>query len=231
MPIDCPGSILRQHPFQLRQSGLSNRCQRAILFQQLLLPLGSHPRNAIQFRVSQALAAQLTVVGDGKAMRFLLDIPDQRKDGLIIIDPNFLALRSHQGPSPVTVVFHHAENRKRQPQLPQDAHSHIGLQQTGTREVDHNEKGDPITPQMRAIDAINPMDSAFHNALAAGITGVMAGPGSANPIGGQFAFIKTVGRCIDDMVVLAPAAIKIAFGENPMTCYGSNGKSKQGFYT
>ena len=67
------------------------------------------------------------------------------------------------------------------------------------------------------------MDSAFHNALAVGITGAMVGPGSSNPIGGQFAFIKTYGRRIDDMVVLAPSAMKLAFGENPMTNYGLNG--------
>ena len=107
-----------------------------------------------------------------------------------------------------------------------DAHSHIGIsQEKNTSQGDESNEGtNPVTPCMRAIDAINPMDSAFHNALAAGITGVMAGPGSANPIGGQFAFIKTAGRCIDDMIVLAPAAIKVAFGENPMNCYGTNGK-------
>jgi len=106
-----------------------------------------------------------------------------------------------------------------------DAHSHIGIaQEKETLQGDiTNEGTNPITPCMRAIDAINPMDSAFHNAIASGITGVMAGPGSANPIGGQFAFIKTDGRCIDDMIVKAPAAIKIAFGENPMTNYGPNG--------
>lgn len=106
-----------------------------------------------------------------------------------------------------------------------DAHSHIGIaQEKETIQGDiTNEGTNPITPCMRAIDAINPMDSAFHNALASGITGVMVGPGSANPIGGQFAFIKTDGRCIDDMIVKAPAAIKIAFGENPMTNYGING--------
>lgn len=106
-----------------------------------------------------------------------------------------------------------------------DAHSHIGISQekiTGIGD-ECNECTNPVTPAMRAIDAINPMDSAFHNAVAAGVTGVMAGPGSSNAIGGQFAFIKTDGRCVDDMVVLAPAAIKIAFGENPMTCYGMNG--------
>lgn len=107
-----------------------------------------------------------------------------------------------------------------------DAHSHIGLaeEQTTAQTDASNEGTGPVTPYVRALDGIHPMDSAFHNALAAGITGVMVGPGSANPIGGQFAFIKTHGRRLDDMVVLAPAAMKIAFGENPMTTYGTNGK-------
>lgn len=106
-----------------------------------------------------------------------------------------------------------------------DAHSHIGIaeEQTTAQTDASNEGTNPITPFIRAIDGIHPMDSAFHNALAAGVTGVMVGPGSSNPIGGQFAFIKTYGRCVDDMVVLAPAAIKLAFGENPMSTYGVSG--------
>ena len=106
-----------------------------------------------------------------------------------------------------------------------DAHSHLGVaeEKTSILSDTSNEATTPITPTLRAIDTINPMDSAFHNALASGVTGVMTGMGSANPIGGQFAFIKTHGRCIDDMVVKAPAAIKIAFGENPLTNYGTNG--------
>ncbi len=108
-----------------------------------------------------------------------------------------------------------------------DAHSHIGIcEEKATVPGDvSNEGTNPVTPYIRGIDAVNPMDSAFHNALAVGITGVMVGPGSANPIGGQFAFIKTFGRCIDEMIVLAPAAIKIAFGENPMTNYGNCGNA------
>lgn len=106
-----------------------------------------------------------------------------------------------------------------------DAHSHIGISEDKkTSQGDESNEGtNPITPCVRAIDAINPMDAAFHNALAVGITSVMVGPGSANPIGGQFAFVKTHGRRIDDMIVMAPAAIKFAFGENPMTNYGPNG--------
>lgn len=108
-----------------------------------------------------------------------------------------------------------------------DAHSHLGIcEEKVTAQIDEsNENTNPVMPSIRGIDGVNPMDSAFHNALASGITGVMVGPGSANPIGGQFAFIKTYGRCVDDMVVLAPAAIKIAFGENPMTNYGLNGNT------
>lgn len=103
-----------------------------------------------------------------------------------------------------------------------DAHSHIGIseEKKGTIGDDCNECTNPITPSLRAIDAINPMDAAFHEAIAAGITGVLAGPGSANVIGGQFAFIKTHGRCIDDMIVKAPAAMKAALGENPKVTYG-----------
>ena len=90
--------------------------------------------------------------------------------------------------------------------------SHIGIseEKSGRPGDDCNETTNPVTPCLRAIDAINPMDSAFHNALAAGITGVMVGPGSANAVGGQFAFIKTDGRrvemCIRDRILTAPAA-------------------------
>lgn len=106
-----------------------------------------------------------------------------------------------------------------------DAHSHIGIAEDkiSSQNDTSNENSNPVTPTIRGIDSINPMDSAFHNAIAAGITGVMVGPGSSNAVGGQFTFIKTYGRCVDDMVVLSPAAIKIAFGENPMNCYGLNG--------
>ncbi|MDT8716702.1 amidohydrolase [Clostridium sp. 19966] len=108
-----------------------------------------------------------------------------------------------------------------------DAHCHLGMEEEGMgfEGDDVNERVDPITPHLRAIDAINPMDEAFYSAVKGGITCVMTGPGSANVIGGQFAVIKTHGIAIDDMVVLAPAAIKIAFGENPKRVYGNKGKT------
>ena len=103
-----------------------------------------------------------------------------------------------------------------------ESHCHIGIseEKIGIIGDDCNEGTKPVTPALRAIDAVNPMDAAFHDALEAGITGVMVGPGSANVVGGQFLFMKTHGRCIDEMVVKDPAAMKVAFGENPKTCYG-----------
>ncbi len=105
-----------------------------------------------------------------------------------------------------------------------DAHSHIGIteEKKGTEGNDCNETTEPITPYLKAIDAVNTMDSAFENAVRAGITSVMVGPGSSNVVGGQFMFMKTKGRKIDDITVLEPAAMKIAFGENPKTNYGNN---------
>ncbi len=102
-----------------------------------------------------------------------------------------------------------------------DAHCHIGIteEKKGFEGDDCNETKDPITPYIRGLDAINPMDSAFHNAISAGITSMMVGPGSSNVVGGQFAFIKADGRCIDDMVVMEPAAMKTGFGENPKSNY------------
>ena len=89
---------------------------------------------------------------------------------------------------------------------------------------DTNEMTDPVTPQLRAIDAINPMDTAFNDAVEGGVTSVMTGPGSANVVGGQFVFMKTKGKSIEDMIVKEPAAMKIAFGENPKRVYSGKGK-------
>lgn len=103
-----------------------------------------------------------------------------------------------------------------------DAHCHVGIaeEKGGTVTDDSNEMTTPITPQLRAIDGINPFDPAFHDAIAAGITSLMTGPGSSNVVGGQSAFIKTHGRCVEQMIVKAPAAMKVAFGENPKMNYG-----------
>ena len=107
-----------------------------------------------------------------------------------------------------------------------DGHCHLGMfeDSLGFEGDDGNEDSDPVMPHLRAIDAVNPFDRGFADARRAGITTVVTGPGSANPIGGQFAALKTVGICVDDMVIKAPAAMKFALGENPKSVY--NGKNQ-----
>ena len=108
-----------------------------------------------------------------------------------------------------------------------DPHCHVGLfgDSLGFEGADANEDSDPLTPQLRAIDGINPQDRAFSEAVRAGVTTVVTGPGSANPIGGQFAAIKTYGVCVDDMVIKAPCAMKMALGENPKTVYNDKNQA------
>ncbi len=102
-----------------------------------------------------------------------------------------------------------------------DAHCHLGLfgDSLGFEADDGNESTDPCTPQLRAIDGVNPLDRGFQEAREGGVTTVLTGPGSANPIAGQFLAMKTNGRWVDEMVVKAPVAMKFALGENPKSVY------------
>lgn len=108
-----------------------------------------------------------------------------------------------------------------------DAHCHLGMWEEGIgfEGEDGNEAVDPVTPQLRAIDSINPMCVAFEEARMGGVTTAVTGPGSANVIGGQFIAIKTYGKRIDNMIIKNPVAMKIAFGENPKRVYNDQEKS------
>lgn len=106
-----------------------------------------------------------------------------------------------------------------------DAHTHLGIYEEIYAEGDDlNEMTEPVTPEMRALDAVNPYDLAFHDAVRGGITAVMTGPGSANVISGTSLVMKTAGKTLDEMVLLPQAGLKIAFGENPKRVYGEQKK-------
>ena len=110
-----------------------------------------------------------------------------------------------------------------------DAHCHIGMFEDGMgfEGDDGNEMSDPSTPELRAIDAINPFDRCFEEARMGGVTTCVTGPGSANVVGGMFVAIKTFGRDVEDMVLRFPVGMKAAFGENPKRVY----ESKKTIYT
>lgn len=110
-----------------------------------------------------------------------------------------------------------------------EAHCHIGLDGYGIgyEGHDYNELNDPVTPQVQAIDGINPFDPCMKMAAKAGVTCFATGPGSSNSIGGTFAAIKPVGTRVDNMIVKFPIAMKCAFGENPKRCYQKQGISSR----
>ena len=107
-----------------------------------------------------------------------------------------------------------------------DAHCHLGLFGDALKFEgdDGNEATNPCTPHVRAIDGVNPLDRCFQEAREGGVTTVLTGPGSANPISGQGIVIKTLGAWVDQMVLKAPATMKMALGENPKTVY--NGRKE-----
>ena len=109
-----------------------------------------------------------------------------------------------------------------------DAHCHVGLwpEGVGWEHSDGNEMTDPITPHLRALDAVHPDDPAFKELVAAGVTTVLTGPGSGNVIGGQWVCLKTAPRpTVEQMVLLEPAGMKMALGENPKRVYGEDKKT------
>ncbi|MGM0444795.1 MAG: amidohydrolase [Bacillota bacterium] len=107
-----------------------------------------------------------------------------------------------------------------------DAHTHLGIEEDGLgwEGQDCNEMTDPITPHLRAIDAVNPDDFALKESLQNGVTTIMTGPGSANVLGGESLVIKTYGKTVDQMVLKNPAGLKAAFGENPKRVYNKQNK-------
>lgn len=107
-----------------------------------------------------------------------------------------------------------------------DAHTHVGIGEEIYRIEgdDLNEMTDPVTPELRAIDGINPEDEGFRDARLGGVTTVFTGPGSGNVIGGTSVVLKTAGKVVDKMILRDPAGLKIAFGENPKGVYGEQKK-------
>jgi imidazolonepropionase-like amidohydrolase len=108
-----------------------------------------------------------------------------------------------------------------------DAHAHVGVSEEaeGWAGQDTNERTDPNTAHVRALDAINPADLGLRDAITGGVLAVNVNPGSANPIGGQTAAIKCWGRTVDEMVLREPAGLKSALGENPKRVYGDRNET------
>ena len=91
-----------------------------------------------------------------------------------------------------------------------DEHSHIAI----SRGV--NESGQAVSAEVRIGDVLNPEDINIYRQLSGGVTASQLLHGSANPIGGQAAFIKLRwGVNANELLVKdADPFIKFALGEN-----------------
>ena len=107
-----------------------------------------------------------------------------------------------------------------------EAHCHIGVYEEGAgiMGAHYNEGSDPITPQLRAMDAVFPRDPGFRYAIEGGVTTAVALPGSANLIGGMGVVLKCKpdANTVDEMILKEPEGMKFAFGENPFRFYGKD---------
>ena len=143
------------------------------------------------------------------------------KDGFILIDDKgkiTLIGKIKDLPKDVEVI-----NAKKLTAFPGliDSHCHAGVfeESIGMGLQDGNEGTDPITPHIRVLDAINPMDKGLRRAIAGGMTTLCIAPGSGNVVGGQMTTIKAHGKILNDMIIQENSGMKCAFGENPKRLY------------
>lgn len=148
------------------------------------------------------------------------------RKGTILIQGRKITAVGKNIPVPADAEVYDATGKVVMPGLV-DAHCHTGIfpDGVGNYESDGNEVTDPITPHLRALDAVHPEDIAFQDLREAGVTAINTGPGSANIIGGQFICVKTrKAATLEEMLVMAPSGMKMALGENPKRTYGEQKK-------
>jgi imidazolonepropionase-like amidohydrolase len=149
------------------------------------------------------------------------------KPGTVLIDGGKIAAVGPEVAVPPGAEIYDAAGKVVMPGLI-DAHCHVSLfpEGIGWQHEDGNECTDPITPHMRALDAIHPDDPAFKELVEAGVTTILTGPGSGNLVGGQWVCLKTVPKpSVEQMIVIEPAGMKMALGENPKSVYGEQKKA------
>ncbi len=142
-------------------------------------------------------------------------------DGTVVIEDGKISALGADVQAPVGADVVDADGKWLLPGFV-DAHVHLGTHEEGEGWAgdDTNEMTDPVTAGVRALDAVNPFDPGFDDALAGGVTAVNVNPGSGNPIGGLAVAIHTHGRYIEEMVLRSPSGLKSALGENPKRVYG-----------
>jgi len=107
-----------------------------------------------------------------------------------------------------------------------DAGDALGLVEIPAEQitVDSTEYTDPLHPELRVLDALNPRSENLKVTRAAGITHALSEPATGNLIAGQSAVIQLDGETVEQMVVKTPAALHINLGEASKLVYGPKNK-------
>jgi imidazolonepropionase-like amidohydrolase len=142
-------------------------------------------------------------------------------DGVVVMEDGVIRALGRDVRAPDGVERVDATGRVVLPGLV-DAHVHLGVHEEaeGWAGQDTNEGTDPVAAHVRALDAVNPADLGFQDAIAGGVLTVNVNPGSGSPIGGQTVAVRCAGRTVDDMVLRSPSGVKSALGENPKRVFG-----------
>jgi imidazolonepropionase-like amidohydrolase len=90
--------------------------------------------------------------------------------------------------------------------------------------VDATEYTDPVQPDLRVWDALNPRSELIRVARAAGITHALSRPAAGNLIAGQSAVIQLDGETVGELIVKAPAALHVNLGEPSKQTYAPKDK-------
>lgn len=98
------------------------------------------------------------------------------------------------------------------------------IESHGHLSEDSNEMTAPFTPDMSAIDALDPFDPCIPLIRSAGFTTFCTLPGSSNLVGGTGIAVKLKeAQCPEDMIIPECQPLKMAIGENPKLTYGKKG--------
>lgn len=105
-----------------------------------------------------------------------------------------------------------------------DAHTVIGL--NGYLNQPHDqmalENSSPMQPELRAIDAYNPEEKLIEWVRSFGVTTIHTGHAPSALISGQTMIAKTVGKTVEDAVIIPTAMIAVTLGDASL---GGQGKS------
>ena len=96
------------------------------------------------------------------------------------------------------------------------------------------EAADPITPELRIIDAYDPTGMGFVSGagplraselLIGGVTAQYVGPGDATIVSGQGAVVKTAGPSLSAITVKEPAAMDMSVGSGPTKTFRAKNRT------